>query len=285
MQTATRTQQQPPKWNIVLADAEQYELIRRNAPERLPLTIQIDTLNAQIPSIVTCAAGIEIKAGNLTALPTWLRELPSLRYLSIPIHLHPSLYFDLLPTGLETLEMTGDHNANLDGFVHEGIKRIVALYGVINFSPSVFPAIRHFHARSDKKQTVLRQLASAGIELTSATVSPFSSTEKLNVLLENRLEYLRLIGGQATTLEGLSRFRRLTDLDLHDLPKLEYIDELQRLPSLQEICIGYCNKVRDLTTVKKIASLRRLSLYGCKKLLAAVDTNEIAQIGLETLSL
>jgi hypothetical protein len=274
-----------PSQHIVVASGVEYRKVELYASELLDRAFRLDDVERDCPSVVTNATAIAIRAQGLSGVPTWLRSCVNLRYLAIPSYLADFISSGALPDGLTTLELTGDQNARFGEFVHDSIERIVAPSAVAIFSPSVFPQLRHFHSVSDRKRSVLRELRSIGVFLKSATISPYSSCTDLSLLLEENLGYLRLVGGGASSLEGISRFCWLTSVHLHDLPRLASIRGLTDLPRLQDLSVGYCAGIRDVTAIARVATLRRLSFYGCDKLLSASDITRFEKMNLESLSL
>jgi hypothetical protein len=268
-----------------VADDIEFRKIELYARSRLDNAYALDCVDRKCPRAVVEATSLALRGKTLSEVPTWLHSCANLRYLAIPKVLASCLSPDVLPDGLTTLELTGEGKARIDGFVHEAIQRVVAPNIEVRFLPSAFPGLKHFHAKSDRKRSVLRELQSSGVELISATVSPFSSSADLRLLIGTRLAYLRLVGGNGTSLEGISRFSSLTDLHLHNLPRLESIEELTRLPLLSDISVGYCKRIRDVATMADMKSLRRLFFYGCDELLTAADRELLEGMQLELLTL
>ena len=260
-----------PSQHIIVADDVEFRKIELYARNLLDRAYLLSRVASGCPSAVATATSLAIRGNELLEIPSWLRSCMNLRYLSIPSSLAASLSLDSLPAEQVTLELTGTGSVRLDGFVHDKIERIIAPNTVVRFSPLVFPSLKHFHAVSDRKRSVLRELKCADVQLFSATITPFSSSHDLSLLLDEKLRYLRLVGGNGSSLDGISRFVSLTDLHLHDLNKLESIGALVRLPLLRDLSVGYCKNIRDIAIISTIETLHRLSFYGCNGLLTASD--------------
>jgi hypothetical protein len=260
-----------PSRRVLVVDDLELRGLEMYAPELLGSAYSLSMIGGSVPSAVAGAACLEFRCKELARLPTWLRSCHNLRFLAWPSGLAGFLSSEFLPDGLITLEITGEGKTSLDGFAHQNIERIVAPNVQVMFSPVAFPALCHFHAKSDRKYQLFRDLNLSGVDLLSATLSPYSSKESLLAVPSRKLAYLRLVGGKGDSLDGISRFQLLTDLDIHDLPKLENLIELKQLPLLENISIGYCRKIGNVASLANLETLRRIFIYGSGDLLTTAE--------------
>lgn len=256
--------------HIVVADDDSYQLTKTFAKERLEHTFKIGELDQSIIEVLEAASCVGIRGDTIATVPEWLPQCGRLKYLSLPVHLAGQLRTGLLPKSIETLNFEGVGRAQIpDDFVHSQVRRLMSdPDAIVDFNPLSFPSLEHFHFLSDKKKRHLMKLHKANLRLITATVSPFSKPEDLALLFENRLKYLWLAGGLTPTLNGLERFTQITDLQLHNLSRLESIEPVLKLDSLQDLSIGYCNRIQDLERLADLRSLKRLMFYGCGKVIS-----------------
>jgi hypothetical protein len=256
--------------HIVVEDDAAYQTTARFAKERLEHAFRIEALDQSSIEVFETASSMEIRGDSILRIPEWLHRCVKLKFLLLPVHLASQLQSDSLPRSIETIDFSGDGRAKIsDQFVHGQVKRLMSdANAAVAFKPSSFPSLEYFHFLSDKKKRLLMELHKSNVRLVAATITPFSHPNDLNALFEGSLKYLRLGGGLANNLQGIERFAQITDLNLHNLSRLEKIEPILQLGRLQDLSIGYCNRIQDLEKIAKVRSLRRLLLYGCHQVIS-----------------
>lgn len=253
--------------NFIIADKTEYAKILTYSKNLAGRSFQADDVLTNCPQKIKTASCLTFRGKTILNIPAWLHQCSFLEYLAIPLHLGNQLNADSLPQKLKTIEFIGEGIISLPcEIIHNGIERIIAWNATVLFDPQNFQSLHHFHMMLDRKRRPLSELINSDVKLNTLTVCPFLSVQEIEPLCNVGIQYLRLVSGKASSLDGLEYYKELTDIHLHDLSKLERIQPLTKLLALNDLSIGYCNKIKDLDVLLEIKTLRKLSFYGCNKL-------------------
>jgi len=218
-------------------------------------------------------------------LPGWLRELPALKYLSLPLSWMRATTGDEIPPSAQVLELAGAGTVTVPKqakFPHVGF--LMAYSGVLKFGPDSFPGIERLGLKLDPAQAMLDTVSAlSGLRaLHLGSVHAASVFSRVGSL---RLEYLGLSYGRLPNIEDIGLLSHLTSLQLKSLSCLESMEGVAGLPALEELSIGYCTRLRDVSDVANIPRLRRLATLGMRDVGISAILPTLKTKGLEMHSL
>lgn len=232
---------------------------------------------------------LRIRTSNpdITAMPSPLKALRNLKYVSMPLDYAATLREDWLPPSVETLsfEENGTGRASISReIVLPSVRRLLCVSGTLMFAHSSFPNLRSVSMRLDAKRRVVDELLKFS-RLPYVHVGPVHTSEDLQALSALAPEYLGILGGRLENLEALPYFPELERLWLHSLSKLTDISAVAEMPSLKSIELLYCTRVADLRPLLRTPGMRELSIVQCKSIELAPVVDEFIEAGLERLSI
>lgn len=95
-----------------------------------------------------------------------------------------------------------------------------------------------------------------------------SKTKNLQTLFSSKhLQQLTMVGGNATSLDGIGQSEKLQCLYLYYGKYLKDISALEKVKkTLQLLCIEHCPNIQDYSVLEKMENLQTLIIYGNNKI-------------------
>lgn len=201
-------------------------------------------------------------------LPTYLRRLTRLSSLVIPPAIVPTLRPEMLPEGLNCLDVRDEISPSVKparfagGVSFTTVEELSGSMPLV-FDPSTFPFLRFLHLCLDRKRTMLPGLDSLRT-LSALSLRPFNDPAIFEAIGAIRLSWLALYGTRsAETLEGIERLGNLKALRLFEFPRLSSLEPLTRLPRLRALDLCWCYRLTNHDALLRIPRLRRVEFYFC----------------------
>ncbi len=139
------------------------------------------------------------------------------------------------------------------------------------FDPSTFPTLRFLHLYFDRKKKMLARLPALRT-VTALGLVGFNDTAIFESIAGMRLTWLALFGTwRVETLDGIERLASLEALRVSEFSRLTSLDPLARLPRLAALEVCSCNRLSKLDALLQIPSLRAAEFYAC-------DMKRVAEI-------
>lgn len=225
------------------------------------------------------------RAADTKALPGWVASLPRVVYLGLPIRFAKTLDDSAIPGSVRVLDVLGSGTATVPKkSVFAGVTFLLSDAGTVKFVPENFPSLDRLSLNLDRPQKML-DVVSSYDGLRALHLSSVHADDLFDRIGGLPLRYLGLVGGRLGSMQGIGVLQRLTSLQLKNLSNLASLSGIAALDALEELSIGYCNGLRDVRDIARLAALRRLMLFGMRD----VGISEILPIleakGLEQLSL
>ena len=100
-----------------------------------------------------------------------------------------------------------------------------------------------------------------------------SKTKNLQTLFSSKhLQQLTMVGGNATSLDGIGQSENLQCLYLYYGKYLKDISALEKVKkTLQLLCIEHCPNIQDYSVLEKMENLQTLIIYGNNKISDILD--------------
>lgn len=199
-------------------------------------------------------------------IPIALKFLENIRGIQIPDHLFVPYLNDYSNVKTNSLHVTTENKEiDISGkYVLENIETfIVSGNGSVIFNKNNFPNLRDVRIKLDSKGDIVNEIANYS-KLKVLGVSPLSKNHNLFEKIKNLpIEFLHIPKGSINSLVGIQYLDFLTNLWIQELPKLLEIKELEQLPKLEEVTIGYCKNVKDFEILNSMKQLRKINIFGC----------------------
>ncbi len=185
------------------------------------------------------------------------------------------------------IETFDEKDVNTIGkFTFDSVKALcISGGGAVLFNQDNFPNLSNVDLTIDRKGRMLDEvnmfakLEALGLRPARKRYDLFSKLAGLP------LKFLQIADGHLDSLEGLREIGALTNVWLHNLPKITSIHELIHLKNLEELTIFYCRKILDIKYLLDIQGLKKLKFFGCGDIGVANIQKELEAMGLDELEL
>ncbi|MBS2011390.1 MAG: hypothetical protein JST00_00650 [Deltaproteobacteria bacterium] len=211
------------------------------------------------------------------ALPSALRDLSSLAYLSMPLSLASALRPGDLPDSLEAIafdESTGGRASLAPELVLPKVRSLASITGELTFVASNVPRLEEISLRLGARPTMLDVLAGCR-RLSSVRLDPVHDLATLEPLVRLPLRSVAIVGGRLATLDGIDAFGALEELLLKNVKKLSKLSALSSLERLSSLELQYCGAVEDLRPILAIPRLKELRIVACSRIRLAEVVEEL----------
>jgi len=192
--------------------------------------------------------------------PSVIEAQAKIKYLSIPFQLIRHLEF--LPENLETLAVSGHGRIEfLESAQYPQVKRLLTGANKIKFTASNFPNLEHLEVSVDREGSMLGRLPQfARLKVLNLERC---SPDVLRTVKKLKLSYLRLNGSSLASVGELGEMKSLTDLWLHNWPKLTDISPVSKLANLEELTLSYCRRIAFVGNLVGLEKMQRFLVWRC----------------------
>lgn len=202
--------------------------------------------------------------GKHAVLPRCMDEVSQIEEATVPTHLVKLISPSSPLLGVRALNIAGSKNVALPkGLVFANAGRLICAAGVFRFTHSAFPNLEQLSLRTDAKGTMLDVIGS--YRLSMLGVGPCNAKVfSFDQLAAAAPQYVRLHGGDLTSLDGIEALDGLTKLWVHVMSPLTDISAIANCRSLEEVTFSHCQHLGSLEALLKLPKLRKLMLFNCR---------------------
>lgn len=221
---------------------------------------------------------------TILEIPECIHTFSNLIELEVPRKFILKLENKSLPSSLKTLCITGNGqyiwppNLNLPT-----IDTLKTGGFILHFTHSNFNGLKNLVLKLDKNATMLNVIQK--YRLNSLGLTNVNKNEIFEKISFIGLNQLGLATGKIESLTEIAKLNTLKILNITNMPQLSDLSEIQFLSELEELSIQYCNRIKNIEIILKLASLRKLEIVGCKNIGINLIREKINSMNLEKLSI